>query len=1290
MNDCKRRDVFLRIEPLAGYSPLAPLLCARRYGRDCQRNQGHELGRIPADEILEARIDALVYREYLDPDYLTPKTAPLVLSDSAEPPWDHRVPGALIWAKPGEQLHIHVRNADPNDCHSLHVHGLRYGIDSDGAWPRGVASRDGRRSDEILPGQSWTYVFDITESMIGAWPFHDHVRDVQGNINRGLFGGLIVRDPRAARVDHEVPLFIHAMAQAGGLERFESPMLSNGDQFDHLFANAGEIDDYICRIHGASMAGRVRVVAGVPAATPQVILIKDNSFDPPDVTITAGTTVRWKHVGANQHIVFAGGGGKQTFCLNGRAYVGNTPIIEGRAGETIRWYLFNLDIGSTWHNFNPHSARWQLPNLPASASDVHALSPVESFVVDTEVPPALRLSCELEQLQCCPPKDACLVDLCADFLFHCHIEEHMMAGLAGVVRARQKVWITDGILKQTQLVLPMSCCGDDCTWVDLKRCLSAHRPAPMPQGGGGGHEHMSQAMPMGARQDHVAAQPPTTAAIAAMSMPGPIMIDGVPEHIMMVQEHIHGLGPMPEHMPPMQMMTVPAQPAVDPIEAAKVGYWEMLPCEAPILTVHACLLHTGKVLFFAGSGNDELYTTGFRSAVYDYENGEFTLPTTPADVFCSGQSMLLDGRVMVAGGTERYDPFVGLKSALIFDPITEQWTFVQPMANGRWYPTLITLGDGRVVATSGGGAPQNEIYANPTGWQAAGPGIGWPLYPHLHLLRDGRVFHSGMRLGGSGLLPGFLAPTTGTYTPLPAAAMPPTFNFGARDQGASVLLPPAQSQKVMVMGGGSPSIRDAHVIDTSAPSPTYVAAPSMLRPRVHVNAVILPDRTVVATGGSAIAENALVASTEAEIYDPAANTWTTGARARVPRLYHSVALLMPDGRVLTSGSNPSRRNDEKRIEIYHPPYLFRGPRPCIEKAPEKVTLGSSFTVHVPNATDIKWISLIKPMATTHSYDSEQRLVDIEFRRGGVCLLNAHMPANSNLVPPGWYMLFVVNRRGIPSVANWIHVQAAPRPAEPPLKRGDIVVGTASRLVRVDSATGAVSVITEGGDIGNAVGVAFDEHPHAVVVTDGGELIHVVPASGAQHVILNNGWLWQDVAVLPDGDFAAVNLPSATPGGVFRVDHDGTVKKINRGTHFGDGPTGIVLGKDGHLYVSELGARAVLRVEIQTGTETIVSQGGHFVSPSGIARTGDGHLLVVDHGADMVIHVDPDTGHQQVLSSGGNLQAPVDIAVDADGNVLVVDMVGDKLVRIDPKTGAQTVLTHGGLLAGIRSVEVFGV
>ena len=212
----------------------------------------------------------------------------------------------------------------------------------------------------------------------------------------------------------------------------------------------------------------------------------------------------------------------------------------------------------------------------------------------------------------------------------------------------------------------------------------------------------------------------------------------------------------------------------------------------------------------------------------------------------------------------------------------------------------------------------------------------------------------------------------------------------------------------------------------------------------------------------------------------------------------------------------------------------------------------------------------------------------------------------------------------------------------------------------------------------------------MVVTDTGKLIHVVPASGAQHVLLNK-WL----ALSGRGGAAGRRVRGGEPafGGVERriqVDHDGEVSKINAGTHFGDGPTGIVLGKDGNLYVAELGARAVIRVDPETGAETVVSQGGHFASPSGIARSNDGHLLVVDHGSDKVIHVDPASGDQHVIASRGELHAPVDIAQDAEGKILIADMVGDKLIRIDPKTGVQTVIAQGGLLAGIRSIEVFGV
>ena len=178
-------------------------------------NHGHELGRCLRGEIAATSVDAVVYREYLDPSYTSRRPDKFVAADVNEPPVEPAVPGALLCAKPGERLHIHVLNADPDGCHSFHLHGLAYGIDSDGAWPFGISSHRRPRSDEILPGGRWTYVFDATEETIGAWAFHDHVHDVGANIDRGLFGGLVVRDPHAECVDHEVPMFVHQMVGSG-------------------------------------------------------------------------------------------------------------------------------------------------------------------------------------------------------------------------------------------------------------------------------------------------------------------------------------------------------------------------------------------------------------------------------------------------------------------------------------------------------------------------------------------------------------------------------------------------------------------------------------------------------------------------------------------------------------------------------------------------------------------------------------------------------------------------------------------------------------------------------------------------------------------------------------------------------------------------------------------------------------------------------------------------------------------------------------------------------------------
>src|SRR5262245_32729720 len=196
------RDVYLKIQQLSGYSPVEPadhVAPPVQYRRDCMRGFGHEDGTIPADEVNARRLNALIYREYMDSQYLVPKPDKLVVADVNEPAFTHRVPGTVIYAHPGQRRRLHVKSADVTP-HSFHVHGLRYGIDSDGSWPFGTQAADGRRSDEICPGQTWTYTFDVTNDMLGAWPFHSHCRDIGINTNRGLFGGIVLL--KRAEFDH--------------------------------------------------------------------------------------------------------------------------------------------------------------------------------------------------------------------------------------------------------------------------------------------------------------------------------------------------------------------------------------------------------------------------------------------------------------------------------------------------------------------------------------------------------------------------------------------------------------------------------------------------------------------------------------------------------------------------------------------------------------------------------------------------------------------------------------------------------------------------------------------------------------------------------------------------------------------------------------------------------------------------------------------------------------------------------------------------------------------------------
>ena len=485
------------------------------------------------------------------------------------------------------------------------------------------------------------------------------------------------------------------------------------------------------------------------------------------------------------------------------------------------------------------------------------------------------------------------------------------------------------------------------------------------------------------------------------------------------------------------------------------GTWRILPYQMPINPISATLLRSGKVLIIAGSENDVKNSgagaESYRNALWDPTGTDLSsivVENIEYDVFCSGTAQLPHGRTLTVGGTSDYS-FTGEARASFFDPVTEEFAQSQTMADGRWYATATTLGDGRVVAYSGlrsNGLPNTsaQIYdlENPgAGWGPAinGPWIP-PLFPRAFLLPSGKVFYTGHGTGSSANNGWIFDPAAGTWHSS-ASAIPD------RRYGAAVilpLLPPAYTPKIMNLGGGpSGTSKSTQIIDMSATTPSYVFGPDMSAGRLEGHAVILPNGKVLACGGSVVDEIPDSAGRGADLYNPATNTMTSAGIAAYARLYHSTALLLPDATVAVLGSNPGDRGKYlPAIEIYTPPYLYDAgdqpittARPSITSVPAvPIVYGGAFAVSYASALPIASAVLIRPGSSTHAFDMEQRLIGLcgaspQPPCAGAGTLALTAPVNGNVAPPGYYMLFLVDTAGVPSIARFVELGsfAAPPP-----------------------------------------------------------------------------------------------------------------------------------------------------------------------------------------------------------------------------------------------------------------------
>ena len=352
--------------------------------------------------------------------------------------------------------------------------------------------------------------------------------------------------------------------------------------------------------------------------------------------------------------------------------------------------------------------------------------------------------------------------------------------------------------------------------------------------------------------------------------------------------------------------------------------------------VHAAMLHTGKVLMWGrqrgGIGEDTYAWLWDPAKGYGLGAMRDVTPThangTNIPLFCSGQSFLPDGRLLVVGGTlaqgdesetDEYEDWAGLNEAVVFDPVSETWTELpRPEgSHGRWYPSQVLLPDGRTLVVSGfSDAPPgrvindtHDIYDPETGTFTV---LDSPeqrrtiqLYPHLFAMADGTVLLAGPTKGDSAIFDPDepVAP----WTNLPQL----TRN---RVYGNAVLLPegPEGSSTVVQIGGtnwGQSPTATSEMIDLDDAAPAWSSFPSLNTARVNANTVLLPDRSMVTIGGEDLDDSSPFPERAVEIYDPETGSWRVGPEQVETREYHSTAVLLPDGRVLSTGddSHPADR-----------------------------------------------------------------------------------------------------------------------------------------------------------------------------------------------------------------------------------------------------------------------------------------------------------------------------------------------------------------------------------------------
>lgn len=460
------------------------------------------------------------------------------------------------------------------------------------------------------------------------------------------------------------------------------------------------------------------------------------------------------------------------------------------------------------------------------------------------------------------------------------------------------------------------------------------------------------------------------------------------------------------------------------------------PFDFPLIPIHATLLPDGQIFTF-GTDKDGNQGAQFEYSIWNFWAGWKAHSVFPnifeTDIFCSATELLPNGDVLVAGGDTRFPANKGIKDSFILDWQSLELQRTRDMNMARWYPTLTTLPNGETLVMGGvdgsfNPVPTPEIYGNGD-WRGLygasnsdvinSDEVKW-FYPRNFVAPSGRIF------GMTGDVMYFLD-WEGNGSIEIAGKLPDRTRSHV---SSAVMYRPGQ---VLQVGGtingdwNAEASQHAITIDINSGSPKIRNESDMDWRRMWATTTLLANGEVLVTGGSAYYNQLVDTALTAEMWNPDTRKFRPLAAASLGRLYHSMAILLPDGSVMVGGGGAPGPLANTNAEIFWPPYLFDGlemaPRPTIEgDIPTEQTYGNTVNVGHGGAGKISRVTFLRNGAVTHSFNMGQRFLDLPFRNLGNGMLNIALPSDPNIAPPGYYMIFLLNDQGVPSYARIVHLR----------------------------------------------------------------------------------------------------------------------------------------------------------------------------------------------------------------------------------------------------------------------------